>query len=254
VSTGGRLLVLGVIVAGALKLAFAPNVIRAELPHALRYREQVVGSGASGSGTSGSGTSGRLPMLIVLHGAGADEKDLDGVFEDFQTPLRVVSFRAPVRSGGGYVWAYGRAENAREARRVHDAMFGEVAASLAGSVPELVGRYPTRGRPYVFGFSQGAAMAFYLGVHHPDVFAGIFAAAGQLAPEMLPDQVNDRLPPFFVYHGKQDRVVALHHGRRTAEAIQALSGEVAFLEHSGGHRVAREVREDLERRIAAASR
>lgn len=239
-----RLVVLGLVVAGALKLALAPNVIRAELPHALRYREQVVGSGASGP----------LPMLIVLHGAGADEKDLDGVFADFRTPVRVVSFRAPVRSGSGYVWAYGRGENAREARSAHDAMFGEVAASLAGSLPELTGRYPTRGQPYVFGFSQGAAMAFYLGVHHPEAFAGVFAAGGQLAPEMLPERASGRLPPFVVYHGKLDRVVALHHGRRTAEAIQALSGEVAFLEHADGHRVPREVREDLERRMAAAGR
>jgi hypothetical protein len=54
-----------------------PSQIRADVPYPLSYpltyRTHVVGQADSGD---------RLPLLIVLHGAGAHEEDLDGVFED----------------------------------------------------------------------------------------------------------------------------------------------------------------------------
>ena len=69
-----------------------PSQIRADVPYPLTCRTHVVGQADSGD---------RLPLLIVFHGAGAHEEDLGGVFEDWQVPLRIVSFRGLVWMGRG---------------------------------------------------------------------------------------------------------------------------------------------------------
>lgn len=228
------------VLVGGWKLFLAPSQIDADVAYPLRYRTQVVGPAGSGD---------RLPLLVVLHGAGADEEDLDGVFADFTVPVRVVSFRAPERSGSGYVWAYGRGADREEAREAHQQMFRDVAESLAVGADEVAARYPTEGKPMVFGFSQGASMAWYLGAHHPEHFAAVFAVAGAVNPELLEGLHVARRPPFFAYHGRKDGVVPLNRGQKTAGAIEALAGNVVFEEFDDGHTVPLSVREDLQRRI-----
>ncbi|MCP3985313.1 MAG: hypothetical protein GY723_13065 [bacterium] len=225
---------------GAWKLFLAPSRIQVDVPYPLQYRTQIVGA-ASGAD--------RLPLLIALHGAGANEKDLDGVFADFTTPVRVVSFRGPERSGSGYVWSRGQGATQQEARAEQEQMFREVADSIALGATEIAARFSTEGKPMVFGFSRGASMAWYLGVHHPERFDAIFAVAGELDEELLEGLAPARRPPFFAYHGRKDPVVGMHRGQRTAEAIERLAGRVSFEEFDGGHTVPLSVREDVERQI-----
>ncbi|MCP5067481.1 MAG: hypothetical protein GY946_13030, partial [bacterium] len=161
---------------GAWKLFLAPSRIQVDVPYPLQYRTQIVGA-ASGAD--------RLPLLIALHGAGANEKDLDGVFADFTTPVRVVSFRGPERSGSGYVWSRGQGATQQEAKAEQEQMFREVADSIALGATEIAARFSTEGKPMVFGFSRGASMAWYLGAHHPERFDAIFAVAGELDEELL---------------------------------------------------------------------
>lgn len=227
---------------GAWKLFLAPSTIQADVAYPLQYRTHVVGSAGSGDA---------LPLVIVLHGAGADEKDLDGVFAEFTVPVRLVSFRGPERSGGGYVWDFGRGANHAEAKAAQLQMFRDVADSLVAGADEVAARYPTEGKPMVFGFSRGASMAWYLGAHAPDRFGAIFAVAGALEEELMDGLSPGRLPPFFAYHGRKDPVIGLARGRRTAQAIEALAGRVRFEEFDGGHTVAPSVRADVERQIRA---
>ena len=234
-------LVFGVLLLfGAWKLFLAPSQIQVDVPYPLKYRTQVVGQASNGD---------RLPLLIALHGAGANEKDLDGVFADFTTPVRVVSFRAPERSGSGYVWSHGRGATRQEADAAQERMFREVADSIALGATEIAARYPTEGRPMVFGFSRGASMAWYVGAHHPERFDAIFVVAGDLDEKFLEGLAPARRPPFFAYHGRGDRVIAMSRGRRTAEAIERLAGRVAFEEFDGGHTVPPSVSEDVEWQI-----
>lgn len=225
---------------GAWKLFLAPSQIKVDVPYPLKYRTQVVGQATS---------SERLPLLIVLHGAGANEKDLDGVFADFTYPVRIASFRGPERSGSGYVWSRGQGATRKEAEAVHDQMFREVADSIALGATEIATRFPTEGRPMVFGFSRGASLAWYLGAHHPERFDAVFAVAGELDEAFLAGLAPTRRPPFFAYHGRADRVIGMRSGRRTAEAIEGLAGHVSFQEFDAGHTVPPSVREDVERQI-----
>lgn len=224
------------------KFMTGPSQIHADVSYPLSYQTRVVGQAKSGD---------RLPLLIALHGAGADEEDLDGVFADWQIPVRIVSFRAPARSGRGYTWSYGEGTTPEEANAAHQKMFRDVADSLAVGAAEVAARYPTEGKPMIFGFSRGASMAWYMGAHHPEGFDAIFTVAGDLEPAFLNGLRPAIRPPFFAYHGRRDPVVGLAGGRRTATAIEQLAGQVAFEEFDGGHTIPPAVRANVEKQIKA---
>ncbi len=229
-----------VMVLAVWKFVTGPSQIQADVSYPLSYRTHVVGQAGSGD---------RLPLLVVLHGAGADEEDLDGVFADWQFPVRIVSFRGPARAGRGYTWSYGEGSTPEEANAVHQQMFREVAESLAVGAREVAARYPTEGKPMVFGFSRGASMAWYLGARHPERFDAIFTVSGELEQAFLEGLDPAIRPPFFAYHGRADPVVSLAGGKRTAKAIASLAGDVAFEEFDGGHTVPASVRADVEQKV-----
>ncbi|NNL84461.1 MAG: hypothetical protein HKP27_02355 [Myxococcales bacterium] len=224
---------------GAWKLVFAPNEVRSDVPYPLKYRVQVVGET----------TDERMPLLFALHGSGADENDLDGVFAQWNFAVRVVSFRGPVRHGGGYIWDQGRGSSAPEAKAAQMNMFREVAASIAAAAGEISERYATKGKPMVFGFSRGASLAWYLGAHHPEHFGAIFAVAGALEPDLLEGMGPGARPPFFAYHGRSDSVIPISRGRRTADALSALTRHVYFQEFDGRHSIPELVRADVQEKI-----
>jgi len=225
---------------GFWKFITGPSQIQADVSYPLSYRTHVVGQAGSGD---------RLPMLIALHGAGADEEDLNGVFEDWQVPVRIVSFRAPARAGRGYTWSYGEGMSRVEAEAVEKQMFREVAQSLAVGAAEVAARYPTVGKPMVFGFSRGGSMAWYLGAHHPEEFDAIFVVAGELEAIFFKGLNPAIRPPFFAYHGRRDPVVGIQGGHRTAASIERLAGQVVFEEFDGGHTVPPSVGSDVEQQI-----
>src|ERR1700694_3930612 len=49
-------------------------------------------------------SDGPHPGLLLLHGRGADERDLLGLADELDPRLFVVSARAPLRLGPGYAW------------------------------------------------------------------------------------------------------------------------------------------------------
>ncbi len=218
-----------------------PLRIRTDVPYQLCYREEVF------SDTEEK----RLPMVVVLHGTGSNEKDFLKFLHEKEVtaPIRIISLRGPLRYSLGYRWVYGKGEDAKEAQEKHDIMLQEVCTSIAGSIDELMKKYPTVGRPYVLGFSRGAMLAYYLGVNHPEKFEGVFAISGQLSPKFIPKKRKKMLPPIHGYHGVNDDLVSIGGGRRTVADIKKISGKVYFKEHREGHTVPKDVLDDILRNI-----
>ncbi len=235
-------LILGACLLFAVwKFFTGPSEIQADVSHPLTYRTQIVGAAESGD---------RLPLLVVLHGSGADENDLDGAFAEFEEPIRIVSFRGPVRQGRGYTWAHGEGASPAEALAAQREMIRAVAHSIAIGADEVAERYPTVGKPMVFGFSFGASMAWFLAAYHPEHFGAIFAVAGRLDEDQVVDLKPIPRPPIFAYHGRSDSIVGLPGGKRTATRIEEVGARVAFMEFDGGHSVPPPVRSDIERQIS----
>lgn len=182
----------------------------------------------------------RPPLLVLLHGIGADEHDLLGLAPALDPRFHVVSLRAPLTYRIGHAWYeldYGvsppRADLAQaEASR----------AALAAELPALHARYGTDpGRTYLLGFSQGAILALGIALGTPELVAGVVLHSGRVLPPFAagaaPPERLARLEALVV-HGTFDDVIPVERGRELAALLApALGPRVTFREHAAGHEV-----------------
>jgi phospholipase/carboxylesterase len=96
---------------------------------------------------------------------------------------------------------------------------------------------------YVLGFSQGAAMSYYVGMRNPGSISGIIPFGGWLdvpgIGESLIADAAGRLRVFIV-HGNEDTMVNFSDGQDALAKLEQLGYDVTFLEFDGGHQVPQE--------------
>ena len=109
------------------------------------------------------------PLLLLLHGRGADETDLMGLEPALDPRFVVVSPRAPYRFMGGWAW-YDRAEAGRPDPETFQPGL-DTLRTFIESLPAAYGVDPRR--TYIFGFSQGAIVGSALTMSAPDLVAGL---------------------------------------------------------------------------------
>ena len=200
----------------------------------------------------------RPPLLVLLHGVGADEHDLMPLADGLDPQLFCASLRAPHEAQGmGRAWfaidwstsppAYDLAE--AEASR----------AAICALLPELVRRHGTDpARTFVLGFSQGAAMALAVALTRPDLVRGLVLHSGRLLPDLPP-----RIAPpealagleALVLHGVADDVLPVERGREIRDLLAPLLGaRLTYREHPTGHSVTMDSLDDVARWLAARVR
>lgn len=183
----------------------------------------------------------RPPLLVLLHGVGADERDLLPLLPHLDPRLLAVSLRAPREAQVmGHAWfdidwstvppAYDLAQ-AEESR-----------SGLVELLPALVRRHGTDpDRTFLFGFSQGAAMALAVALTRPDLVRGAVIHSGRLLDD-LPARLSrgpdlDRLE-VLVLHGVDDPVLPVERGREIRDLLEPLlGGRLLYAEHEGEHGV-----------------
>jgi phospholipase/carboxylesterase len=185
----------------------------------------------------------RPPLLVLLHGIGADEDDLFPLAASLDPRFTVVSLRAPHRYSIG--WAWFRIDLHPGGTVTPDAAQArETLADLVRWLERAPGRHGTDpARTYLLGFSQGAMMS--LGALHraPRLLAGVVALSGR-SPDGLfeapadPDAVAR--VPLLVAHGTHDDLLPVAHGRRTREAFASLSRDFTYREFPVGHGISPE--------------
>ncbi len=188
------------------------------------------------------------PMLILLHGIGADENDLFGITPFLDPRFLIISARAPFTLPyGGYAWFELTIEPNNIGINVKQ--FYESREMLLEFIGELINEHnPDRGRIYLCGFSQGAIIGLSAALKEPRKFAGLVAMSGRAMPEMLPDQ-NDtselRDFPILVTHGVYDPVLTIDNGRATNEMLSALPVRLKYKEYPMAHEISRESLADV---------
>jgi phospholipase/carboxylesterase len=181
------------------------------------------------------------PALLLLHGRGADERDLLPLAGELDPRLYVVSARAPFRfPWGGYMWyeldeqgvGFPEAATLTESLTRLRAFIGEMAAELPID--------PTR--VYAGGFSMGAAMSAALALSEPERIAGAMVLSGYLPLGAGLDLKGERAAghPVFEAHGLYDPVIPIQFGRQTRDALAALPIELTYREYPIGHEISLE--------------
>lgn len=165
---------------------------------------------------------------LLLHGTGADERDLLTLGRFVAPGAPIVSPLGKVREGGAARWF----------RRFAEGVFDEAdlrvrAAELAAFLTEARAAYALP--PFLgVGFSNGANMAAGLLLLHPKALAGavLFRATVPLEPERLPDLAG---VPVYLAAGTEDTMIPAEGARRLAEMLTKAGADVTLRFVEAGH-------------------
>lgn len=196
--------------------------------------------------------------VIWLHGLGADGNDFVPIIPELHLPenpaIRFIFPSAPsmpVTVNGGYVMP---AWYDIIGRNLMDQEDAEGTKRSAASIAELIDREVLRGIAYknivLAGFSQGCAMALYVGLRLPHELAGIIALSGYLPLAItlnLEKHAANQNTPIFMAHGTYDPVVVLDRAQASYAMLEASGYEVEWNEYPMEHSVNHEELKDISR-------
>jgi phospholipase/carboxylesterase len=189
---------------------------------------------------SGGGANDERPLVVIMHGRGADANDLADV--------------APLLDGPrGYRFVFPNAPNAWEAAPgmtfgftwfdglpPEPQSFASSRRLVMDFMDAAVKRFPTpAGKIVIGGFSQGAAMALDVGLRRDDV-AGIVAMSGALFESDLPDLTAHKSQRVLIVHGTVDEMINVNMARRARRVLEQHGLEPEYHEFAMGHQVTME--------------
>lgn len=189
-------------------------------------------------------STGKPPLLILLHGYGADEKDLLPIAQHFDPHFVVRSARGPMTlPTGGHAWfpfatvvGNERRIDGSQAEASRQAILKFIDESVAaeGADPERV---------YLAGFSQGGVMALAIGLSEPAKVAGVVAMSSRILPEFASVQAKPEALtglPVLVVHGTMDQMLPIAHGRASRETLSDLPVAFTYQEFPMRHEISRD--------------
>ena len=184
-----------------------------------------------------------IPLVIFLHGRGADENDLIDLAALLPRSFAYAGLRAPIAMAeGGFCWFESRAVAHPARKSLTNAVTG-VREWVDG--PGAAGY--DRSRTYLFGFSQGMMLAGALLLDDPARFAGGVLLSGAIALDVTPSPPG-RLSgvPIFAAHGTADVVIPAELVSQTMRYLRERSGAVLTERtYSCGHSIVRHELADI---------
>ena len=183
---------------------------------------------------SGQPDDAELPLVIVMHGRGADANDLADIAPYLDRGYRFLFPNAPkpfemyAGTSFGFTWFDGwpaEPESFRESRQL-----------VLELLDKALEKYPTPpGKVIVCGFSQGGMMALDTGFRTEQPIAGIVCMSGALNEEDLPPFKKEI--PVLVVHGTADDKIAVNDARRTRAVLEEHGIDTTYHEFVMGHHV-----------------
>ncbi len=182
------------------------------------------------------------PLILMLHGWGANAHDLLGL--------------APILHGGGALVLSPQGPVAFEitkgllgfgwwpitaSREFDPRAFDAARQLLREFLDEACKRYPVdRRKIVVIGFSQGGVMAYDLVLSDPARFAGLIALSS-----WLPDPIDAAIPrqdehnnfPVLVIHGTRDPMIPVERAQESRRRLLARGLNVQYREFEMQHEV-----------------
>jgi phospholipase/carboxylesterase len=238
-SDGRRRVLAGCGLAAALAAAALCTACKRESGREASMNDAAAVSFVERSRPPRDAGAGRPPLLVLLHGIGADENDLFPIAAMLDPRLQVVSLRAPHDYAIGYAWfdiafsVGGIRPDLAQARQA----LGDLVTWLEAA-PARLGTDPDR--TYLLGFSQGAMMSLgVLGVA-PGRLAGVIALSGRNAEGIFAapaDAAAIARVPLLVAHGVHDDLLPIDNGRAIRDAYQGTSADFTYREFPVGHGV-----------------
>jgi phospholipase/carboxylesterase len=184
------------------------------------------------------------PLLVFLHGRGADEEDLLGLAPTLDERLFIISARAPFEfEFGGYTWFDMGGELIPD-----PASFRESCDRLHQFLLDIRSGYSVDpSRMFLFGFSMGTIMSYAMALTKPELVRGVSANSG-----CIPEGTHLAFRwqelqnvGFFVTHGTYDSVLPVELGRRSAELLKGSNAQFTYREYPADHQLTEEGMKDV---------
>jgi phospholipase/carboxylesterase len=182
-----------------------------------------------------------MPLVVVLHGRGADANDLAGLAPYLDGPggYRFILPNAPrpfepvpgMRFGFSWFDGWPPARGSVDVSR----------QLLLRFLDEVAARYPVNGdRIVLAGFSQGALMSLDCGFRTTTPLRGIVVMSGGLYEDEMPDLSARRDQQVLIVHGTEDEVVPVINARRMRAVLEEHGIQPEYHELPMGHTVSEE--------------
>lgn len=166
-------------------------------------------------------TTGEMPMVICMHGRGADAYDLADLAPmiDGGQGLRFLFPNAPKQfepmPGYSFGWTW------FDDWPPEKTSIAESRKLLLEFIDQALEKYPTPpGKLILSGFSQGALMALDAAFRTKHEVAGIVVMSGALYEEDLPDLSAHRDKKILIVHGEMDDVIPPFAAQRTRLVLE----------------------------------
>jgi phospholipase/carboxylesterase len=188
------------------------------------------------------------PLLLLLHGYGADESDLAALAPDLNQHFRVIAVRAPrPLYWGGFAWYSIQPEGPNIEKMSHQGEAEESLALLQSLLAELEDTYmPPQGATWALGFSQGAILGQALALHLPQKIQGVLALSGYLWEAILPEPwPTHPRPEVYQTHGVLDPVIPLSLARHAQMMYKQHRWPHHYAEYDMGHTISAEAWEGV---------
>ncbi len=196
------------------------------------------------------------PVLVLLHGLGADRLDMKAVGEalDPGRHWHILAPDAPVRrvtlNGGQPMQAWFDISRLDQGAQEDGEGMSSMAEILRRRLLDPLGRKPV----VLGGFSQGGAMSLYAALRAAIPSVALLVFSGYLPqPDLLP-QAWPHAPQIFWGHGRQDGILPLSLARRGASLLQEKGFSVAWRDYSMTHGICQEEIQDAARFLHTVAR
>jgi phospholipase/carboxylesterase len=182
-------------------------------------------------------------LLLLIHGKGANEHDLEPLVPHLDPEGRFLTVlpRAPLPFMAGSEWY--RTDGIPRAGPEIFASVDAVDDLLDAACAEYG---CDRSEAFVAGFSQGCAITLSLGLRRSarPRPAGLIGMSGFLPERDGLEYDFTTAPPVFIQHGAADPTISVDYGRRAVSRLGAEGVPIVYREYPMGHEVSMESMRD----------
>lgn len=179
------------------------------------------------------------PALVLIHGRGANERDLLPIAAQLPEELHVLSVRAPQEMQGpnSFTWYdLDLSAGGLHASQPEPDGFRESLDLIHEFVEGAIDRYDLDpGRIGLLGFSQGAITSMSALIERPDAYRWIVALNGYLAESHRDEVDNAADKPVFIGCGSMDQIIPPARAERAAELFESGGADIRFEKYNIGH-------------------
>lgn len=219
----------------------------------------------------------RYPLVMILHGHGANPENYVGMFERVASSLEAIvcapygPYPIPFERGHGFSWypapwffqellATGSSTGDRAQRRQEiELREQEVSRNFVlAAIDHVSSEYPVDpDRVFLMGHSEGGVLAYGLALEYPDRFRALIVVGARLrasdaTPEILTEAAG-RLE-VMICHSRGDSAVSYDQAKAAAQTLKSSGVQNKIFPYEGGHGFTAELAQTIGHWIAARSR